>query len=344
MKIIDIDKPKKENKDFVSLIETGDYFKELDYAIMNSPTATMAVLMFKKYCTLPNLKKEKAKLWSKIIDEKIKYGFFTLWIEYDIDLNVKDVHFRLSKNYRAKKMDDVGNVSQYINAVTGKKFPAFNNDKEVLRAQIIASGGFENFSGQIYQYNSTSQNYEFTPFLSVLNWMKTEEDTPNHISSSADNALFGNNIFLMKKGADSSDDSGEPKVATNTDIVVSSLRASKGVKKSGTNHVIIAEIDGDEDLSKIFMKVPIGNDIDINKFNEVDNKASEKICTACYCFPRILSNPSEGLFGNSGEAMQQAINYWSSTCSFEAVKIEDEFLRIGLILQTEEAPETTTAI
>lgn len=336
MQIVSIDKPIKEDKDFVKLVETGSYFKEMDYAILNSPTATMAVLMFKKYCELPNLQDKFSDLWAKIIDEKIKYGFFTLWVEYNIDLTPKEVHFRLSKNYRAKKVDDVGNVSQFLNVITGKKFNAFNPDKEILKAQIKEAGGFEKFSGQIYQYNTTSQNYEFTPFVSVLKWMKTEEDTPNHISSSADNALFGNNVFLMKKGADSvdNDNPNAPKVISNTDRVVGALRAAKSTKNSGTNHVITVEADTDEDLTKAFIKMPIGNDIDIDKFNSVDDKAGKKICTACYCFPQILANPSEGLFGNSGDAYQTAINFWQKTCLFEAEKIEKEFKRIGITLQT----------
>ena len=329
MKITTFDKPIKEQKEFLTLVESGDYFKEMDFAIQNSPTATMAVLMFKKYCELPNLKSIYSDLWEKIKDEKIKYGYFTLWVEYTIDLEVKNVHFRLNKNYRAKKSDDVGNVSQYLNVVTKKVFPAFNNNKIVLKAQIEKAGGFEKFSGQIFQYNTTSQPYEITPLFSVLNWMKAEHDTPNHISASADNSLFGNNVFLMKKGADTSTD-GE---ITNTDKVIGALRSAKSTKNSGTNHFIEMVADNEVDLSKAFLKVPIGNDIEIDKFNNVDDKAGKKIATACYCFPQILANPSEGLFGNSGDAMQQAITYWKSTCEFEANKINDAFKSLGILLQ-----------
>lgn len=326
MKLTTINKPIKENKDFVKLVETGDYFKQMDYAIQNSPTATMVVLMFKKYCVLPNLKEKYLNLWEKIVDEKIKYGFFTLWVEYNLDLKIKDVHFRMSKNYRAKNIDDVNNVSQYLNVKTKKKFPSFNNNQEILRSQIEEKG-FEEFSGQIYQYNTTSQPYEITPLFSVLNFMKTEEDTPNHISAIADNSLFGNNIFLMKKGV-------ETEEVTNTDRVLSALQSAKSVKNAGSNYVLTGDF-GDEDLTKIFHKIELGNNIDIDKFNLVDEKASKKICMACYCFPQILANPSEGLFGNSGESFIQAINYWKSTCEFEAKKIEDALLKIGINLQND---------
>jgi hypothetical protein len=334
MEIVEIRKPVREQKDFVKLIKEGDYFREMDSAIMNSPTASMAVLMFKKYCVLPDIKPTFAPYFEKIKDEKIKYGFFTLWIEYDVDLKVKAAHFRLSKNYRVKQKDDLGKASQYLNVNTNAVFPAFNPDKTVLAKQVEKVGGFENFTGQIYQYNTTTADYEYSVFFPVVPWMKVEADTPTFITASADNALFGNNIFVMKKGAETSageGEEGQPKIVSNTDRVVGALRQAKTVKNSGTNHVLT--VDTEEDVTKIFTKVAIGNDIDLDKFNSVDDKAGKKICTAAYCFPQILANPSEGLFGNSGEAYQAAIDFWKRTCEFEAAKIEAAFLEIGVAVQ-----------
>jgi len=268
MEIVEIKKPVKEQKEFVKLIEKGDYFREMDNAIMNSPTASMAVLMFKKYCVLPTIKPSFVPVFDKIKDEKIKYGFFTLWIEYDIDLNVKAAHFRLSKNYRVKCKDDLGRASQYLNVNTEAVFPAFNKDKKVVAAQIEKAGGFDKFTGQIYQYNTTTANYEYSVFFPVFKWMEIEADTPTFITASADNALFGNNIFVMAKDSESSvgeGGEGQPKVISNTDKVISALRSSKSVKNSGTNHVLT--VNTEKKLDEVFMKTPIGNDIELDKFN-----------------------------------------------------------------------------
>lgn len=334
MEIVEIKKPVAEKKDYVKLIEKGDYFREMDTAIMNSPTASMAVLMFKKYCVLPNIKPSFAPYFEKIKDEKIKYGFFTVWVEYDIDLNVKAAYFRLSKNYRVKCKDDLGKASMYYNVNTKAEFPAFNSDKKVVAAQVAKAGGFEKFTGQIYQYNTTTANYEYSVFFPVFKWMEVEADTPTFITASADNALFGNNLFVMKKVAETTVGEGgenEPRVISNTDKVIGALRQSKSVKNSGTN--LVATVDTDDDVTKIITKIAIGNDIELDKFNTVDDKAGKKICTAAYCFPQILANPSEGLFGNSGEAYQAAIDFWAKTCEFEALKIEAAFKQIGVAIQ-----------
>lgn len=338
MEIATVDKPVIEKTDFVKLVKDGDYFKEMDRAIMYSPTASMAVLMFKKYCVLPNIKKEFLPYWEKIKDEKIKYGFFTLWIEYNSDFKVIGAHFRLSKQYRVKKKDNLGKASTYLNVITGAEFPAFNSDPLVVKSQVEKAGGFEKFKGQIYQYNTTTADYEFSPFVPVFNWMKIEADTPTHVTSAADNALFGNNIFVMKKASESSNDPADensPRRQTNTDRVLNALRNAKSVKKSGVNHVLT--VDTEEDVTKIFTKVDISNTVDIDKFNTVDEKAVDKICLAAYCFPKILANPSEGLFGSSGEALNTAIAYWQSTCEFEARKIEKAFEEIGIPLQDQTA-------
>ena len=335
MKLTTIDKPVYEKKDFVKILKEGNYFKDMDEAITNSPTASMAVLMFKKYCRLPKLKPQYVKLWNKIVDEKIKYGFFTLWVEYDGSdkgYKVKDAHFRPNKNYQPKEQDDIGAISQYLNTRTDKTFPSFNSDEKIIAEQVKTAGGFDKFTGQIYQFNNTTGEYELSVFVPVYKWMGIENDAPTHVTSAADNALFGNNIFIMAKAAESTaGDDDEKKTVSNTDKVLNALKQSKSTKKTGTNHILT--VDTEKDLDKIFHKVQVGNDIDVDQFNNVDDKASKKICNAAYCFPQILANPDAGLFGNSGEAYRAALEIWEETCYFEALRIEEAFTEIGIRIQ-----------
>lgn len=339
MELTQIDKPVAEDKDFVALVKSGDYFKQMDCAIQNSPTASMAVLQFKKYCVLPNILESFVASFEKIKHEKISYGFFTLWVEYDADLEVKNAFFRPSKNYRVKKSDDTGKPSEFKNVHTGKVFPAFNKDKTVLKAQIKAAGGFDKFSGQIYQYNTTTQPYEWSPFYPVLDWMKVEKGAPTFVSETADNALFGNNLFIMAKASESSDQVNEngEKVMSNTDKTIHALRQGKSAKNAGSNFVLT--VNTDKELDKIFHKEELGNNIDIDKFNSVDDKAMAKICLAAYCFPPALAKASESLFSNSGDAYEAAERIWSSTCEFEAGKIYAAFKEIGVKIVDESKAE-----
>jgi len=338
MELTTINKPVFEKKDFVKILKEGNYFNEMDEAIRSSPTASMVVLMFKKYCKLPNLKPQYLSLWNKIIDEKIKYGFYTLWVDYTIDYDVKQVFFRPDKNYQPKEPDDIGAISQYLNTRTNKTFPAFNKDKTIVAKQVKKAGGYSEFNGQIFQSNNTTGLYELSVFVPVFKWMGIEDDAPTHVTSASDNALFGNNIFIMAKAAESTEGvKGDNKKISSADKVLNALKQSKSTKKTGTNHILT--VDTERDLDKIFHKVEVGNNINVDQFNAVDDKASKKICNAGYCFPQILANPDSGLFGNSGEAYRAALEIWEETCYSVALEIEGDFERIGISLQTSNSAE-----
>jgi hypothetical protein len=321
-------KIKKPVKSFFIRFADKDYFEILRNSIINSPTACGVLLLFKKFCVLPNILPEYEKLWEKIIDEKASFGRFTLWVRYSIDLEVDSVEFRLSEYYVAKIKDYVGNVSQFENIQTGKVFPSFNPNKSILKAQIEDAGGFEKFSGQIYQYNTTSMDYELSPFFPVINWMATESETPNYISGVAINDIQGSRMFITKKLGDSFDEEGQI-IETSFDKFKRVMTSTKGTDSAGQNFILEINTD-DEDVSKLITTIDLASKVDVDKFNSVDSKAEDKICIAFYGFPKILLSPNEGVFGNSGEALREAESHWKTTCEFEAQKILNAFSEIGI--------------
>ena len=133
----------------------------------------------------------------------------------------------------------------------------------------------------------------------------------------------------MKKSSDAS-----AKELEIIDTVKETISGVKGVEEAAQN--ILLEWEGDlEDVPKLISKVSISNDINVELLNTTDEKAESKICVACYGFPRILISQSEGIFGNSGEAIQVATDLWAKTCQREANNILDGFKEIGFnILKT----------
>jgi len=318
--------------DYVEIGE-GKYFEEMDKAYLNSPTATMALLKFNEFCVPLNLKDEYQKLWKKVQNDFIRYGYYVLNVTYTVDgeVDTEEVIYRDCKNYLVKDRDDNGNASTFINIETGVIYPAFNSNKEVVKAQILATeGGFQAYKGQIYMYNDSSLPYRITPMYSVLHWMGIEANSGTFVSKTCDNAMFGNSIFVMKK----SSDAGEKEKAI-IESVKETLSSVKGVEEANQN--ILLEYQGDiEDVTKLITKISISNDADVDLLNSVDDKAETKICIACYGFPRILISQSEGVFGNSGEAINVATEKWAATCQREAQNILDGFKEIGFnILNSE---------
>lgn len=328
-----------DTKDYVLIGENGSYFEDLDAAYLSSPTATMALLKFHEFCVPTGLLDNYQKLWKKVENDFIRYGYYVLNVTYNVDgiVDKEEIIYRNAKHYVVKDEDDNGNASTFKNIKTGAIYPAFNSNPEIVKAQILATeGGFKKYKGQIYMYNDSSLPYRITPLYSVLDWMKTERNSSTYVSKACDNAMFGNNIFVMKKSSDAT-----AKEIEIIDTVKEALAGVKGVDEAAQN--LLLEWDGDiDDVPKLMQKLSISNDVNVDLLNATDDKAESKICTACYGFPRILISQSEGIFGNSGEAITVATELWAKTCQREATNILDGFKEIGFnILKTDPTDGST---
>jgi len=312
-----------DTKGFVQLGEDGLFFNNLDVAYLNSPTATMCLLKFHEYCVPIGLLDKYQDLWKKIENDYIRYGYYLLNVEYDIDGKVTGVNYRNPKHFLIKEKDDNDNASTFINTVSNVVYPTFNNDITVVKSQF-AKEGFKKFKGQIFMYNDSAMPYRITPLYSVLDWMKVESDSSTYVSKASDNAMFGNNLFIVKKSSDAS-----VKELEVLESIKEILSSSKGVDEAAQN--LLLEYEGDiDDVTKLLSKVSISNDVNVDLLNTTDDKAESKICTACYGFPKILISQSEGIFGNSGEALTVAERFWANTCSKEATNMLDGFKKIGI--------------
>lgn len=318
-----------DTKGYVQIGDDGLFFQNLDNAYINSPTATMCLLKFHEYCVPVGLLDKYQELWKKIENDYIRYGYFLLKVPYDVDGNVRldDVTYLNPKHFLIKDKDDNDNASTFKNIKSGKEYPAFNKDKKVVLSQFAnTKGGYQKFTGQIYMYNDSALPYRITPLYSALKWIELEADAATYVSKASDNAMFGNNLFVIKASSDA--DAKELEVLGEVKEMLSS---AKGVNEAAQN--LLIEWKGDvEDVTKLLTKVSISNDVNVDLLNATDDKASKKICTACYGFPEILVSNNDGLFGNSGEALKTAEDFWSATCRKEANNILDAFKAIGLTI------------
>jgi hypothetical protein len=326
-KVVSTKKKKKavDTKGYVQ-IDDGLFFERLDSAYLNSPTATMCILKFLEYCIPAGLLPEYVVLWNKIKSDYLRYGYYLLNVTYDVDANVTGVIYKNPKHFLIKDKDDNDNASTFINIKTDKVYPTFNKDKTVVISQYPEKGGYLKYTGQIYMYNDTSMPYRITPFYSVQKYMEGEADAATYIEKASDNAMFGNNLFVIKASSDA-----DAKELAVLGEVKEALSGAKGVTETAQN--LLIEWKGDvEDVAKLLTKVSISNEIDVDLFNAADDKASQKICMACYGFPEILISNNDGLFGNSGEALTVAESFWSKTCLKEANKMLEGFTQIGVAI------------
>lgn len=338
-KVVSTKRKKKavDTKGYVQIGEDGLFFERLDGAYLNSPTATMCILKFIEYCIPAGLLPEYVSLWNKLRSDYIRYGYYLLNVQYDIDGKVAGVIYKNPKHFLIKDKDDNDNASTFINIKTNTVYPTFNKNKTVVLSQFVETkGGYRKYLGQIYMYNDTSMPYRITPFYSVQKNMELEADSSTYIEKASDNAMFGNNIFVMKKSSDAS--AKELEIINTVRDTISSV---KGVEEAAQN--LLLEYEGDiDDVTKLLTKVSISNEVDVDLFNAVDDKAEDKICVACYNFPKILLFKESGIFGDSGAAIQTATDLWQQTCIKQANKILEGFAEIGIPITKETVQDAST--
>lgn len=325
-----------DTKGYVQIGEDGLFFESLDDAYLKSPTATMCLLKFLEYCIPAGLLTEYTPLWNKIKSDYIRYGYYLLNVKYTAEGQVQEFIYKNPKHFLIKDKDDNDNASTFINIKTGTVYPTFNKNEVVVKAQINdTKGGYLKYLGQIYMYNDTSMPYRITPLYSVIKRMQAEDNSATYSEKACDNAMFGNNIFVTKKSSDPT-----PRELEVVNELEEALKGSKGVENASQN--LLLQYEGDiDDVSKLIAKVSISNDVNVDLFNAVDDIAEDKICVACYNFPKILLFKESGIFGDSGAAIQTATDLWQDTCLREADKMLKGFSEIGLaITEKVEIPET----
>jgi len=328
-KVVSSKRKKKavDTKGYVQIGEDGLFFERLDNAYLNSPTATMVLLKFLEYCVPVGLLPEYTTLWNRIKSDYIRYGYFLLNVQYNAEGKVSGFIYKNPKHFLIKDKDDNDNASTFKNAKTGTTYPTFNSNLEVVKKQFIdTKGGFEKYLGQIYMYNDTSMPYRITPLYSVQRWMEEEDNSAIYAGKACDNAMFGNNIFVTKKSSDPT-----AKEVEAIDSLEEALKGAKGVDNAAQN--LLLQYEGDtEDVTKLIAKVSISNDVNVDLFNSMDDKAEDKICVACYNFPKILLFKESGIFGDSGAAIQTATDLWAATCLKQASKMLEGFTEIGIAI------------
>jgi len=332
-KVVSSKKKRKavDTKGYVQIGEDGLFFERLDNAYLNSATATMCLLKFLEFCEPAGLLPEYTKLWNKIKNDYIRYGYYLLNVQYNAEGKVVDFVYKNPKHFLIKDVDDNDNASTFKNIKTGATYPTFNSNLTVVQSQIKAKG-YKAYLGQIYMYNDTSMPYRITPLYAVQKWMEEEDNSATYAGKACDNAMFGNNIFVTKKSSDPTQ-----KELEIIDTLEEALKGAKGVDNAAQN--LLLQYEGDtEDVTKLIAKVSISNDVNVDLFNSMDDKAEDKICVACYNFPKILLFKDSGIFGDSGVAIQTATDLWAKTCLKQANKMLEGFTEIGIAITNPVTP------
>ncbi len=205
-----------------------------------------------------------------------------------------------------------------------KKVYAFNPKKEVVMAQIKASGGIENYSGQIYWFSMDGKwEYPRPIYDKVITNLSIDEGLDNVSYRNVRNNFLVAGMLVHKKGSSLGiDENGNPiSGPDDTDGISESLNIFQGDENACAIMDVTVEQDEDEPKFVSFE----ANNFD-KKFEKTEETSTRKIYTAFgqEVFYRIIN----GSLGFSTDIMSEAFRFYSSYTSNQRRAISRALKRV----------------
>ena len=156
--------------------------------------------------------------WDKLLkalakDYALQYGF-AIHFNYNALLEISEINYLPFENVRLGIPDDTGYYSKVkvhsdwarrnkikrpvFDENTIKTIDVFNPDKEIVAAQILKAGGIEKYKGQVFYYNSESEDYPLSILDSIIPDCETDAEIPHYKNRQVTNSFLVQYVWLNK--------------------------------------------------------------------------------------------------------------------------------------------------
>ena len=324
--------------------EDNNYPERMERLKNNSVTAKMAsaimvqYLIGKGFGEADNLKIGKDKLIhiatdiaTDLVDNK---GYY-VHVNFNANLGISDfkkLPFNQCRIGEKDSNDYNGKIlvhkdwSGDVKAKDVKVLNVFNPDKEVLKYQIKAAGGIENFKGQILYFN-IDRNYYYP--LNRIDTVSHDCNSEYNASVYKDNILengFIQSTFFITRPLIDNNFIIEARQSKDS-VLLENLRNQESERENfkengkqmlgakGIGGFMHVEVDfAGDDLSQAFKIETIKSNVDPALFKFVEESAMDKILMVYNNLPNVLIKADNSMFGSSGEALRVAKEtYWENT-------------------------------
>jgi len=232
----------------------------------------------------------------------------------------KVVHIAVHPDWSGKKTRKGKNIK--VSKEVIKKIYVFNPRREVVLSQILASGGIENYRGQILWFSMDGKwDYPVPIYDKVVTCLSIDEGLDNVKYRNVRNNFLVAGMLVHKKGSSLGiDENGDPIQENNSDIS-ESLNIFQGDENACS--IMDVTIEQQEDTPE-FVRLETNN-FD-GKFKTTEDSVISRIYSAFGQEPwyRIRY----GSVGFSGEMLSDAYEYYNSYVSKERRAISRAMKRI----------------
>ena len=325
------------------------YTERMESYKNNSVTATMAAnimtqyLVGKGFVGFNNVKiggENLIEITNDIAESIVNNRGVFVHVNYDGNLDVSDFkvipfsYCRLgekdSKDYNGKILVNK-DWSAKVEEENISVIDVYNEDKTVIKAQVEAAGGIENYKGQILFFNMDRKFfYPLSRINSVYNDCDSEAQASIYKNELLRRGFFGKTLVVTRPLIDEDlyeDTSTDGKrilheAESEREEFKNTIKEFIGSEGAGGALHLELDYSGDNLEDGIMFK-NIESNIDDKLFEFTENSVVNNILMAYNNLPKALvKSPDSALLGNSGEALRVAKETYQENTTTEREIVE----------------------
>jgi len=274
-----------------------------------------------------------AKLLKAIATDKALFTGFGIHINYNANFTISEVNYVKFEDIRMGDTDCSDTANKYaLYSDWGRKtwknimrskitfVDAYNPDPEIIKQQVVAAGGWDNYKGQLYYFNPQVDDYPLIEADSVWEDFETETGIKIFNNREVTTGFLPSTMLFMQSRREEADNTTPANDELNANLpsqLEKDLGALQGAKSA--QKIIVIEYE-DENSKPEFQPYSIQNN---DKLFEATEKSVEARIIKGFSIPKELIN-AEKLSGlSNGSEKKEAIREFNDNTAPERLELSE---------------------
>ena len=291
-----------------------------------------------------------AKLLKAVSADKALFTGFGIHINYNANFKIASVNYVKFEDIRLGDSDNADTAGKYaIYPDWGRKtwknilrskitfMDAYNPDEDVIKTQVIAAGGWENYKGQLLYFNPEVDDYPLIEADSVWEDFETEAGIKIFNNREVTTGFLPSTMLFMQSRREEADNT-----TPDASIIPGSNCPSQLEKDLGSfqgaksaQKIIVIEYE-DESSKPQFQPYSIQNN---DKLFETTEKSLEARIIKGFSIPKELINAEKSTGLSNGGEKKQAIAEFNDNTAPERLELSETFAEIFSHFYTDVNPD-----
>ena len=277
-----------------------------------------------------------AKLLKAVATDKALFTGFGIHVNYNANFKIASVNYIKFEDIRMGDTDSPETAGKYaIYNDWGRKtwknimrskitfLDKYNPDKAVIKQQVKAAGGWDNYKGQLYYFNPEVDDYPLIEADSVWEDFETEAGIKIFNNREVTTGFLPSTMLFMQSRREEADNSGpdgdEQFYANTPSQLERDLGAFQGTKSA--QKIIVIEYE-DEASKPEFKPYSIQNN---DKLFEATEKSVEARIIKGFSIPKELINAEKSSGLSNGGEKKQAICEFNDNTAPDRLELSEVF-------------------